>query len=148
MENLNGCVRCLTRRSLHAFEKELDPLLPDSLGANSLKQFVIAVTVCLEEKAQIEKRLTQSALSAEKQRNQQTSQPSIAVEKGMDRLELYMYQSSLNQNGQIVFFVVKEMFKAVEAFHHSLWGRRNKRSVSRTATTNPILRTAKFTRCF
>jgi len=50
-----------------------------------------------------------------------------------------MYESSLNENGKIVFFVVKEMFKAVETFHHSFWGRRHECSISRAATTNPIL---------
>jgi len=83
MENLDGCVRCLTRCNLRAFQKKLEPFFPNTLGANSLKQIIVALTVSLEIKTQIEKRLAKSAFGAEKQRNQQPAQPAIAIEKGM-----------------------------------------------------------------
>ena len=40
----------------------------------------------------------------------------------MNRFELHVYESSLDQNRQLMFFIVKEMFKAVETFHHSFGG--------------------------
>src|SRR5438445_5390899 len=139
MENLNGCVRCLTRRSFRTFQKKLAPFLPNSRGADSLKQFIVALTMGLEEKTQIEKRLTQSTFSAEKQRDQQTTKTPVSIKKRVNRFELYVDQSGLDENRQLVFFIVKEMFKAVETFHHSFWGRRHECSISRTATANPVL---------
>jgi hypothetical protein len=53
----------------------------------------------LEEKTQIEKRFTQSIFSAKKQRNQQTSELPVAIEKRLDRCKLHMYESSLDENG-------------------------------------------------
>jgi hypothetical protein len=39
----------------------------------------------------------------------------------------------------LTFFIVEKVLEAVQALHHAFRGRRNKRSVSRTATANPIL---------
>ena len=68
----------------------------------------------LEVKTQIEERLTQSAFGAEKQCNQQTAKPTIAIEKRMDRFELHVNESGLDENGQLVFFIVKKMLKALQ----------------------------------
>src|SRR5580692_12349004 len=59
-----------------------------------------------------------------------------------------MDQSGLDENRQLVFFIVKEMFKTVETFHHSFWGRRHECSIAGSAAANPVLCAAKFTRCF
>src|SRR5580658_3507699 len=48
MEDLNGCVRCLTRRSLRAFQKKLEPFLPNSFRAHPLKQIIVALPMSLE----------------------------------------------------------------------------------------------------
>src|SRR5664279_1414665 len=139
MKNFNGRVGSLAGRCLGALQKKLEPLFPNSLGANSLKQFVVALTMGLEEKTQVEKRLMQSALSAEKQRNQQTSESPIAIEKRVDRLKLHMYESSLDENRKMVFFVVKKMFEVVQGLHHAVGRWRNKCGVPRTTTANPVL---------
>ena len=78
-------------------------------------------------------------LAPEKQRNQQSSEPSIAIEKGMNCFELHMYKSSRNENRKFVFFVVKEVFEAVETFHHSFWWGRHECSITGSAATNLIL---------
>src|SRR5216684_5068884 len=147
VKNLNGCAGCLARGSFCALKKKAEPFFPNAFGTNSLKQIVIALTVSLEVKTQIEERLTQSAFGAEKQRNQQSAQPTIAIEKGVDRFELDVNESGLDEHGQLVFFVMKKMLEAVQTLHHELRWRRNKRSVSGTATANPILRAAKFAGC-
>src|SRR6202521_3370432 len=113
VKNLNGCACCLASRILCALKKKVEPFFPNTLGANSLKQIIVALTVSLEVKTQIEKRLTQSAFGAEKQCNQQPAQPAIAIEKGMDRFELHVNESGLDESGQLMLFVVKEMFEAV-----------------------------------
>src|SRR5579859_1942714 len=130
MKNLNGCAGCFARRGLRALKEKSEPFFPNSLRANSLKQIIVALTVSLEVKTQIEERLTQSAFGAEKQCNQQTAKPTIAIEKGVDRFELHVNESGLDEHGQLVFFVVKKMLEAVQTLHHALRWRRNKRSVS------------------
>src|SRR5205807_6026135 len=112
---------------------------PKPLGTNSLKQIVVAWTVSLEVKTKREERHTKSAFGAKKQRNQQSAQPTIANEKGVDRFDLDVNESGLDEHGQLVFFVVKKMLEAVQTLHHAFRWRRNKRSVSRSATANPIL---------
>ena len=93
----------------------------------------------LEVKAQVEQRLTQKTFGAEKQSDEQTAQPTIAIEKGVDGLELHVDKTCLYENGQLVFFVVKKMLEEVQTLHCAFrrWG--NKFSISRTATANPIL---------
>src|SRR5450755_3152122 len=66
----------------------------------------------------------------------------------MNRFELHMDKSGLDENRQPVFFIVKEMFKTVETFHHSFWWGGNKCSIARSVAANPILRATKFTWCF
>src|ERR1700676_3532006 len=90
VKNLNGCAGCLARGSFCPLQKKAKPFFPNAFGANSLKQIVVALTVSLEVKTQIEERLAQSAFGTEKQCNQQPAQPAIAIEKGMDRFELHM----------------------------------------------------------
>src|SRR5260370_25376284 len=72
----------------------------------------------------------------------------LHVQERMDGFELDMYESGLHQNGQFVPLIVKETLKAVETFHQAFWWRRNERRVPRTASTDPVLRPAKFARRF
>jgi hypothetical protein len=139
VENLNGCAGCLAGGALRSLKKKSEPFFPNPLCPNTLKQIIVALTVSLEVKTQIEERLTQSAFGAEKQCNQQTAKPTIAIEKGMDRFELHVNESGLDENGQLVFFVVKKMLEAVQALHQAFWRWGNKCTISRTVTANPIL---------
>ena len=66
----------------------------------------------------------------------------------MNRLELHVDQSGFDKNGQLVLFVVKEMFKAVETFHHLSGEVAQLQHFPRTAVANPALRPPKFARCF
>lgn len=63
----------------------------------------------------------------------------VSIKQRVNRFELHVDQAGLDENGQPILFVMKEMFKAVEAFHHSFWRRGNKWGVSRTAAANPVL---------
>src|SRR5260370_9751463 len=111
VKNLNGCASRLARGSFCALKKKAEPFFPNAFGTNSLKQIVVSLTVSLEVNTQIEHRLTQSAFGAEKQCNQQSSQTAIAIEKGMDRFELHVNESGLDENGQLILFVLNEMFQ-------------------------------------
>jgi hypothetical protein len=139
LKNLNGCVGCLSRRSFGAIEKELYPFFPNTFCSDALKEIVITLAARLEIKTRIQKGLAQYAFGAKKERNEQTTKAPISIEKRVNRFELHMYKSSRNEDGKFVFFVVKELFKVVETFHHLVWGRRHECSIARSAATNPIL---------
>src|SRR5713101_8613929 len=70
VKNLNGCAGCLARRSFCALKKKTEPFFPNAFGTNSLKQIVVAFTMSLKKKTQVEERLAQSTFGAEEQRNQ------------------------------------------------------------------------------
>jgi succinate dehydrogenase/fumarate reductase-like Fe-S protein len=73
MKNLNRCACCLASRDLCPLKKKAEPFFPDAFGPNALKQFIVAFTMSLEKKTQVEERLAQSTFGAEEQRNQQTA---------------------------------------------------------------------------
>ena len=62
----------------------------------------------------------------------------------MNGLKLHVNQSGLDQNGQLVFFVVEKTLKVVETLHQPLWRRRNKRRIAGTRSADPVLRPAEF----
>src|ERR1700747_1062504 len=62
----------------------------------------------------------------------------------MNRLELHVNQSGLDQDGQLVFLLVEKTFKTVETLHQSFWRRRNKRSIAGTSPSDPVLRPPEF----
>src|SRR5260370_18632740 len=79
VKNLNGCAGCLAPGIFCALNKKAEPFFPNTLRANSLKQIIVALTVSLDVKTQIQERLTRSAFGAEKQCNQQPAQPTLPI---------------------------------------------------------------------
>lgn len=57
----------------------------------------------------------------------------------MNRFELHVDQSGLDENRQFVFFVMNKMLEEIQTLHHSLWGRRHECSIAVSAAANPIL---------
>jgi hypothetical protein len=53
VENLDGCACCLARRILSALKKKAEPFFLNTLGANSLKQIVVALAVGFEVKTAV-----------------------------------------------------------------------------------------------
>ncbi len=66
------------------------PGLPVALGANSVEQFVVNRAVLLEIEAQIQQRLGQQAALVQLQRDEEATKTSVAIQKGVDGLELHM----------------------------------------------------------
>jgi hypothetical protein len=58
------------------------------LVTHSLKPIIIVLPVHLEIKAEIQNRLTECAFRAEQERDEQSPQAAIAVQKRMDGFEL------------------------------------------------------------
>jgi hypothetical protein len=71
-----------------AVEKEFEPFTPGALGPGALQQVVVPVAVLLEEEAQVEQRLGQDALGAEEKRDEEPAHAPVAIQEGVDGLEL------------------------------------------------------------
>ena len=64
-----------------------------------------------KEEAQVEDGLGQGALCAEQERDEQTPDPAVAVEKRVDRLELSVAQRGLDEQWRAVRDVVEELLE-------------------------------------
>ena len=65
VQDVFGRLRRLFGRHIHTIEKELQPLLPLSMGANTLQAFVVSVAMCFEIQAQIQEGLVERTLCAQ-----------------------------------------------------------------------------------
>src|ERR1700722_6742971 len=143
-QNLFCSISGGARRDLRPFEKKSQPLFPCTVCSYALKQVVVAVAVRFEVQAEVQKRLSQRALGAKQECDQQTPESAIAIQEGMNGLKLHVNQSGLDQNRQLVFFVVEKTLKAVEARHQPLGRRRNKRCIAGTRSADPVWRAPEF----
>ena len=87
----------LIRRLGDAVEEEFEPRLPGAILADFLQQAIIVGAARFQIEAEIEKRIAQHAIGAKEERHQKTAHAAIAVEEGMDRLELDMEQTRFDQ---------------------------------------------------
>ena len=100
-----------------------------------------------EVEAEIENRLAQHLLIAEQQRNQQTTQAAIAVQKRVNRFKLHMRQRRLDQHRHGLRAVVQKKLQLAHAVHHFFGRRRNKGRIAGARAANPVLAAPKFPRC-
>jgi hypothetical protein len=75
---------------------------------NLVQQRVIVRPALFEIKAEIQERLAQHARIAEQERDQEPPHASVAVEKGVDGLELYVGEPGAHEDRQPVSFGVEE----------------------------------------
>ena len=93
-----GCrIESLIGGFSHTIKEKFKPSFPCALLADFLQKAVIVGTMRLEIEAEIEERLMQDILNAEIERHQQTANAAIAVQEGMDGLELHVEEASLDQ---------------------------------------------------
>lgn len=86
----------------NAPKKELEPPFPVSLLADGSEPIIVFRTIPLQVIADVEERSVENFSMTEKERDKQPSNTPIAIEKGMNRLELCMSQSTLDKSGQAV----------------------------------------------
>src|SRR5450830_931406 len=85
------------RRRRHAVREEAEPRLPVAPCPDRLEQLVVTGAMLLQIQAEIEERLLENPLLPEKERDEQPPHPPIAVEEGMDRLELKVSKGGLDE---------------------------------------------------
>ena len=85
----------------HCDQEELDPRQSFAAFADRLEGLVVALAVALQICAQVEQRRGQPATIDEQEDGQQAADAAVAVEKGVQRLELVVQQRVLHQQGDI-----------------------------------------------
>ena len=99
------------RPSARPLQEEPDPALPVARGPDPLEELVVALSLLLEVKAEIEERLSERALVAENERDEEVPEPAVAVEERVNGLELNVDQGSLQQRGRLDPIVVDEFLE-------------------------------------
>ena len=96
---------CIGSLSLHSFQEQREPRPKISRLSRCLQRFVVAGTIALKIRTDIEHRRVQPSSRDEEQHDQQSTQPPVAIKEWMQRFELIMQQSVLHQNRQDWLFV-------------------------------------------
>ena len=129
-----------------AGQEEFHPGLPRPSLPNLLQEPVIVVAPGLQEQAEIEDRFPQHPGLTQDQRDEQPAQASVAVEKGMDRLELDVGQARPDERGQRRILAVQEALERIEAFIQPVRRRRHEQGVARPGSADSVLRAAELAR--
>jgi hypothetical protein len=104
-----------------------------------LKSIVVLGAIPLEVVAQVEERLRQDGTFAQEERDHEPANTSVSVQERMDRLELRMCKSGVDERWQAA--VSQEGFEVPEDFEERVRGRGDvERVVERAALrTDPVL---------
>ena len=131
----------------HAAQEEREPAFPIAGVAHRLKTRIILSLMAFEEMRDVENRFRENLPFAEKKHDQQPPHPAVAVEEGVNRLELRMGQPDPDERGEIVVAVEKGL-QIAQRTRHLLERRRHEDRVARRAAgrADPVLRPAQFAR--
>lgn len=99
-ETLGSCDRVFRLRA-DTIEEQREPSVEVASLPHCLERVVVVVATPLEIRRQVvEKRLGEPAPHDEEEHDQQPSEPAVAIEERVDRLELVVEQGGLDQRGQ------------------------------------------------
>ena len=129
-----------------AGQEELHPGLPRPSLADLLQERVIVVAPGFHEQAEIENWLPQHPGLTQDQRDEQSAQAPIAVEKGTDRLGLDVGQARSDEWGWRRILGVQEALQRIKAFVQPVRRRRQEQRVAGPGSADPVLRAAKLDR--
>ncbi|CAH1076131.1 hypothetical protein NTG1052_290004 [Candidatus Nitrotoga sp. 1052] len=144
LRGLHGALRGLR----HTFEEKVDPGFPVAIGAHPVEQLVIQGAMLFEIQTQVQQRLREQAALMQQQRDEQAAEPAISIEKGVDGFKLHMRQSSLDQHGGCIGWLVDELFQRCHAGFHFLRRGRHEAGIAGAGAADPALAAAKVPRRF
>jgi len=128
-------------------QEEFEPVFPIAPVPGRLQEIVIPLAMPLEIMRQVEGRLAQDALFAQQEHDEQAPHAPVAVEEGVNGLELRMGEPDLEQKRQAVIGVQEpfERGKRIGDFLGRRW--HENRLVHRASDRpDPVLRGAKGAR--
>src|SRR5271157_1184605 len=124
---------CALRGLPGSFQEEGEPRLPVPVPAHRIEQRVVGGAVLLEVEAQIQERLSENTGVTEQKCDQETPYATIAVEEGMDRLELHVREACADEDRQARGVVMKEPLERRHRVLHEMGRRRHEVRVARSA---------------
>ena len=98
----------------------------------------------LEVEAEIEDRFFQNTLRAEQKGDQEPAEPAVAVEEGMDGLELDMDEARLDQGRNLRRVGMDEFLQVGHEVGNLAGRRRHEHRVAGAAAADPVLRAPEF----
>jgi hypothetical protein len=146
LEEAGNSVGGLARRLIHAGEKKIDPCFPVAGFADVLEQLVIARAVFFQVEAQVEQWLRQHAIVTEQKGDEKAADAAVAVEEGVDRLELDVSERGADERRHGL--VVEKLLQCAEAVEDVVGRRRDEEGVAGARAADPVLRRAEFTGLF
>lgn len=99
------------------------------MRSHALQVFVVLEAPHLEVEAQVQDRLRQRPLGTQEQRDEESSEATIAVEKRVNGLELHVGEPGLDQRWRPLGLVVQELLERAHALDHTVGGRGTKRAL-------------------
>ena len=133
---------------LHAFQKEIHPRLPVARGADAVEEFVIRGAVFLQVEREVEERLGEQPAVVEQERDEEAAETAIAIEEGVDGLELDVGERGLQQEGQAAGVVMQELFQRAHARLNLLGRGRDEVGIAGAGAADPVLAAAELAGLF
>src|SRR5437588_5312750 len=114
VDELRRLLYRLARDALHPGEEIADPCVPVAVRAHALQKLVIVLAVLVDVVRKVKQRLREPAALDEEKGDEQPADAAVAVEEGMDRLELLVHQRALDEIRHLVA-AVDELLPSIEA---------------------------------
>lgn len=125
-------VACL---SADAAKEEGDPRYEVALLARDQQVVVVLAAMLFEVGGEVEQRLAERAAQHQHQRDHQTSDPTVAVEERMDRLELVVGDGELHEQREVG--LVEELLQIAQRALHLAGGWRHEDGIVQGAASDP-----------
>jgi hypothetical protein len=122
-----------------AVEEEGHPGLPVAVAAHAVQEVVVGGAVLLEVQAQVEQRLAEGPGVTEQTRDQQAADAAVAVQEGVDALELNVGETGPLEGREAVALGVEKPLPS----DHSFNGAKSSR-IARGAETSVVLAVLRF----
>lgn len=149
---LNDCpsgVGCFFGGDCYAQEKEAQPSLPVTLVSDSHEAIVVFLSTMFQKGAQIEQWSVQHSLVNQQKGDQESTNPTIAIQKRMNRFELNVRYAAVDERGQIPA-LMQEMLEVVQGMVHvrDRWRNESRSLQGCVSRSDPVLGRAKRSRRF
>ena len=123
-------------------------LVSQALAADAVEAPVVLGAVLLEEEAQVEERFAEQLPVLEQERDEEPPDAAVAVEVGVDCLELRVAEPCPDECRQFAALIVDEALEAGQEFAHRVRRRGDVGRVAGTGAANPVLAASDLSRAF